>query len=248
MNRASFKFPVYCSLFTVLSCRLVLSAEPGLIRGLVRFPGETPPPAMIVPDGDSACPTAIPQEHLLVRQSNRGLKNVLVMLEKESERMKPVPPVTVKLVGCRLAPRMRWVPVGTGVWLENADGADHVLVARTAQREIFRVPLPAGSPRVRRPLIQEGLVRIECARHLWERAWIYVSGHPYVSVTDESGRFEFAVPPGSYLARAWHEGWTPAGKDNLGRQEFQPMEQYLRIKVRADEPADALFEHLEPTF
>jgi len=40
------------------------------------------------------------------------------------------------------------------------------------------------------------------------RAYVYVSEHPYVAITDSSGNFEIKdLPPGRYKVKIWHEGF-----------------------------------------
>ena len=61
----------------------------GVIRGLVKFPEESPPRAMFANQGDPKCPRGIPQDHLIVKQENRGIQNAVVVLV--IQRGKPLP-------------------------------------------------------------------------------------------------------------------------------------------------------------
>lgn len=236
--------------FCVLIFRsFVAAVEPGSIRGVVRFPGETPPGAMVVNETDERCPSGIPQDHLIVQQTNRGLKNVLVVLEADPVRMKPWAPVPLANDKCTFAPRVQWVPVSTAVLLKNPGVADHRVRAWRESSVTFDVTLAPGNEGVRRPMVNAGFYKINCEQHLWERSWLYVSENPYVAITNEKGEFEIKdVPSGNYSLRAWHEGWTIKGKDKQGRTEFQPREEVIRVKVRSEDTTDVLFERLSPTF
>jgi hypothetical protein len=102
---------------------------------------------------------------------------------------------------------------------------------------------------MRRPLVVPGLYKINCDAHLWERAWVYVSPHDSVAVTDADGRFVLKnIPPGNYRIRVWHEGWAEKGKERAGRLEFQPMEESGDVRVTENETTIFAFESLEPTF
>ena len=85
--------------------------------------------------------------------------------------------------------------------------------------------------------------------HPWMRAWIYVSPHPYVAVTDATGHFLISkAPAGKVILHAWHEGWDVKRKDKYGGIEYQPMEEIHQVRVPTEKTVDVVFEHLEPTF
>lgn len=60
-------------------------------------------------------------------------------------------------------------------------------------------------------------VKLVCAPHPWEGAWLRIFDHPYFAVTDEQGDFEIPfAPAGKHRLVVWHEtaGWRggPAGR------------------------------------
>ena len=101
---------------------------------------------------------------------------------------------------------------------------------------------------MRRPLVNAGLYKINCDRHLWERAWIFVANHPFATLSDAHGEFTFKdVPPGRYPLRVWHEGWADKEKDAAGRMDLQPMEQTLEVRVRRNRATEVLLDSLIPS-
>jgi plastocyanin len=68
-------------------------------------------------------------------------------------------------------------------------------------------------------------VRVGCAFHGAMRAWIYVFDHPFYSVTDKTGQFNFShVPAGRYQLEVHH----PAGQLRWRKQ----------IEVKANDKLD----------
>ena len=193
------------------------------------------------------CPHGIAQNHLLVKQLNLALQNAVVILDIDHGiGIKPMKG-QMSTQGCMFTPRIQWLPAGSSLQLKNDDGADHEIHALLENVTAFDVPLPNKATLARRPLIHLGFYKIDCRRHLWERAWIYVSEHPYVAITDSDGHFVMRdVPPGGYSIRVWHEGWTETDKDPDGRIEYIPMGQTREVKVTAQHTANVIFDRLEP--
>jgi hypothetical protein len=205
---------------------------------------------MFANESDHDCPPGIGQNHLLVKQETRGLQNVIVILERSDRRVMPTMlQVELAMVGCQCVPRIQWVPLGTSLLLVDKDGARHHLHAYKGDNTQFEADLAPDLPPARRPLVVPGLYKINCDRHPWERAWIYVSPHDSVAITDAQGRFTIKnVPVGHYRIRAWHEGWQEKGGTRDGRLEFVPMQDIREIKVRESEDTEVIFDTLEPTF
>ena len=223
---------------------------PGTIHGIVKFSGEAPPRNMFANPSDHDCPHGIAQTHLLVKQDSLMLQNVLIVLEREDRRVMPTRlSATLSSEGCQLLPRVQWLPLGTSLLLVNKDGARHHLHAWKDGNSLFEADLPPDGPPLRRPLVIPGLYRINCDMHLWERAWIFVSPHDSVAITDAQGEFTMKhVPAGRYRIHAWHEGWVEKANDRDGRLEFQPMQEIRDVKVMENEASEVLFDDLTPAF
>lgn len=222
----------------------------GDIEGFVKFPGETPPGAMIAQSHDTACPAGIPTDHLQVRQENRGLKNALVILSYSGDhRLQRATPAGLKSEKCRFFPRMQWVPLPAYLTMTNLSDGEQDIRATIDGVRVFEVALAAKGESVRRTLSRPKLYRLDSDRRPWMRAWIYASNHPYVAVTDGQGFFRIRdVPAGRYTISAWHEGWTERSQDRSGRVAYQPVEQTMTVKVPDDDRVEVVFEGLEPTF
>ncbi len=194
----------------------------GRISGTVRYDGEVPDDTLTRPTHDlTACR---PQLDAPVQGSADGVGDVVVWLtgvthgaaERASLR------VALTLSDCALSPRVQRAPAGATLMVRSDDDMDARLrflsasastgsdSARYATGETPRAIMQLAASVSVVPntevLASPGLVEVRDDRHPWIRGWIAVAPHPYVAVTDESGRFAFpAVPAGTYVLVAWHE-------------------------------------------
>jgi hypothetical protein len=195
---------------------------------------------------DHDCPSGIPQTHLLLNPYTLGLQNALVILERQDRRVMPTRlQVSLITVGCQLLPRIQWVPLGASLALVDKDGATHHLRATFRGNTVFEADLSPESPNARRPAVVPGLYQVDCDLHPWERAWIYVSPHDSVAVTDAKGHFVMKnVPPGKYKIRIWHEGWVEQPKEADGRLKFMPMQDVRQVRVLENNDSEVTFDTL----
>src|SRR6185295_1098337 len=173
-NRAILLISALCVLSSELSASDYHSTEVkhgGTIRGLVKFATETPPRAMFGTRGDDQCPAGIPQEQLLVKQENRGIQNVLIVLDIHEGKPLPAVKAHIDSQGCRFVPRIQWVAKGSSVMVTAHDPAVHSIRALRQNVAKFSVTLQPKDPPARRPLVETGLYKINDDKHLWMRAW-----------------------------------------------------------------------------
>jgi hypothetical protein len=114
---------------------------------------------------------------------------------------------------CRYVPHILLVPQNAALSMQSSDATLHTIHMDGAAS--YNLPFPFPNQVSSRNMPTPGLVGLRCnGGHVWMNAEMMVVAHPYYTVTDESGRFEFAnVPPGTYQIVAWHEGWGLAGKE-----------------------------------
>ncbi len=174
-----------------------------------------------------------PDESLQVDRKTRGIANVMVFVCSPNVAVHPdyadtiKTPRVMKYAGPRLIPRVTSLhvnqpldfrnanPFGHAVWIEPSANPKSVFVIpgkKNIKTNTFAHPEP-------RPL------KIRDPVHsLSPFGWIIVADHPYVAITDASGRFELKnLPAGQLEFQCWHErvGWLaarPSWKD--GRFTF----------------------------
>jgi len=179
----------------------------GSVSGRVRFGGERPAEAFLpVYKNADVCGERVPDGSLRVSEGG-GLAGVVVEILGVAGG-KPLPTGVAGLdnVRCAFVPRVQALVVGQSLELRNSDPVLHDAHARLGARTIFNLGLPSWR-RVTHVLSEPGLYAIDCnVLHTWMRAWVFVSEHPYVAVTDHDGRFSLRdVPAGRYRLRLWHE-------------------------------------------
>ncbi len=180
----------------------------GRISGHVRVVGEA---ATLAPQPvfkqQETCGTTVPDERL-VMGANGALRYAVVSLT-DITAGKPVPrdrAVALDNVKCAFVPHVAAASVGQMLTIHNSDPFLHDAHALLGERTLFNVAIPKGMT-VRKPLAYPGLIHINCnVRHTWMHAYLFVSEHPYDTVTDDAGQFVIdGIPPGTYTLRIWHE-------------------------------------------
>jgi plastocyanin len=185
----------------------------GTISGTVRAdprPADGPP--VKIAKDPSICGQEAARDRL-VMAADGALANVVVSLKPGKAPHPPVPTANavVDQVGCRYAPHVLAVTVGTTVSLLNNDAVLHnvhaVSEGGATPSTVFNVAMPFKGEKLPTVMRRPGTLRLRCdAGHTWMSAYIHVFEHPFFAVTDDKGRFTIKdVPPGRYTLSYWHE-------------------------------------------
>jgi plastocyanin len=181
----------------------------GSIKGTIKSaqPAAPRPPRAVTKD-PSVCGTDTPDEAVLVDKKG-GLANVVVFLTdaKFEGKLAPVDGAALDQKGCRYAPHVQALTVGTPLSLLNNDAVLHNVHANDGTMTVFNVAMPIKGQKLPVPMRRPGLMKLQCdAGHAWMNGWVYVFDHPYYAVTNASGAFTIKdVPPGEYTVELWHE-------------------------------------------
>jgi len=80
-----------------------------------------------------------------------------------------------------------------------------------------------------------GGYQIQCKRHAWKRAYVYVVDNPYATISDRERFTIDNVPVGKWILDAWHP-------------EYKPVKTSYEIEIRKDETTELAVEFHTPEF
>lgn len=200
----------------MLPCAGTVGAQEwGHLRGQFVLKGDVPEPVTldIERDAEVCGRIGLVDESLLVNKEGLGIRNVAVWLD--SKTAVPVhpdlrdlsKPVTIDNKDCRFEPRMAALRTGQTLILKNSDPVAHNAAVYLNRSSPFNEVISGSTPIERVVKTPETLpARVDCSIHAWMKAWLVVTDHPYVALTDADGRFELKnVPAGTWRFRLWHE-------------------------------------------
>lgn len=190
----------------------------GGIKGKVKVAGKYEDPVLKIEKDVEFCGKSQPANMYLI-SGDMGIKNVLVIVEN-IQKGKAVPKMdtTIDNKKCYFEPLVSIAYKGSNYVLKNSDPILHNtslgLMLGDKRRTVYNLALPKKDQVITKPVRITGLHDVKCDAHAWMRAYVYVSDHPYVAVTDANGNFEIKdLPPGKYTIRFWHEGLQEVKKD-----------------------------------
>jgi hypothetical protein len=200
--------------------RVIAVNDGGTISGTVKWSGSLPrqldfpvtkDPQICDPEGKKT----VSLERLIIGPEG-GVANTIVYLKDISAGKAMELPEQRRHLDqkqCHYIPHILLVPQNAALQMQSSDATLHTIHMDGAAS--FNLPFPFQNQAVSRIMSTPGLINLHCnGGHVWMNAEMMVVPHPYYSVTDESGRFEFtSVPSGTYEIVAWHEGWGLAGKE-----------------------------------
>jgi uncharacterized membrane protein len=180
------------------------------LRGLVRFSGVLPErKKLTLPQGCAKAGKASFSNEILV--NNGKIQNVVVRVIRGQETLEagPVPTTAVELNqnGCLYEPRVIAARVNQEVIFVNSDPVFHNVRSLAKENPNFNLAMPMKNQRIsRRFLKPEIFLQTQCSVHPWMGAYLAISDHPFIAVSDPQGAFEIrGLPAGHYELEFWHE-------------------------------------------
>jgi plastocyanin len=174
----------------------------------VKFAGAAPKPGRIDVTKDTAVCGAHPivHEEMLVG-ADGGLENVVVSIQGAPAGGGPGKYTTeLRQTGCVYHPHVSVVAAGQPLAVFNDDGILHNIHTFSTLNPVFNKAQPKFQKRIEVKFDKPETIKVICDAHPWMSAWVVVTDHPYVAVSDAGGAFRIdGLPAGTYTARLWHE-------------------------------------------
>jgi plastocyanin len=210
---------------TTMATASVSDVGYGTLKGRVTYDGEPPAVKVLFEKGKAAkdpdvCGKDAPlvSERLIVDSATKGVKNVLVYLNKPTKvsgmakKAAAAASVVFDQSKCVFVPHVLAVMVNTPITLKSSDPVNHTINAKL-KAAAFNKLLAAKAEETYKPIGAERLpAEVTCDIHPWMRAWWMVLDHPYFAVTDDNGEFEIKnVPAGTQKVVVWQEALDKRG-------------------------------------
>lgn len=207
----------------------------GSVSGRVTYAGKPTKSKKIIPTADkTVCGAHDPiyPEELVVDSASKGVKNVVVYISNItrglSTRSMPDPFIDQK--GCVFRPHVLMVPIERTVKVLNSDGVIHNIHTQSTKNPTVNLAQPGTLKEVSlNPFKFPEIIKVNCDVHGWMSAWMWVTEHPYVTVTKADGSYQISdIPPGKYRLEFWHE--------KLGK-----LTQEVTVKKESDVRVDMVY-------
>jgi hypothetical protein len=240
------------------------AAQTGTVTGSVTWKGAIPnPPGFLlcIPKEDGTGHVYKESENPnkpRVNPTTRAVAGAVVFLrdiELTKSRSWDLPPVRVEMKEGQISvvqgerrSRVGFVRRGEAVTAVSTEPVYHVLRARGDA--FFSIALPEPNRPTTRRLSKPGRVELSSGTGLyWARADLFVTDHPYFTVTDSRGYFSFEnVPAGNVQLVVWLPGWDAASQERdpdstaITRMTYSPpLEQTRSVVVSVNGTAEASF-------
>ena len=210
---------------------LLNDAGHGSVSGQFLLDGAIPKAKILVKKCDPAAKDGavcaagdLASDSLVVDPKTKGIQHIFVYIRKvDKTKIHPKlkssakPEVVFDQKGCRFTPHTLLVRTDQSVVVKSADNCAHNThtypVRNKADNFIINANNRTGL-KFKYPVAEFLPTTVKCDIHPWMKAYWLVLDHPYMAVTDASGRFTVTgLPPGTYEFRCWHEmmGYVAAG-------------------------------------
>jgi len=202
---------------TVSAYEAITVSNGGTISGKISFSGALPAnPVLDITKDKEVCGTSIKADYYV--GTGGGLGNVVVAIEKidkgKAYNKKKI--IAFDNKDCMFIPHVTTAVKRQKLGINNSDPVLHNthLYYGAKLKTMYNIALPLQNKVIKKKIRKTGVVTVKCDAHEWMLGYVYVSKHPYATVSAANGSFAIKdVPAGSYKIKIWHEKLGEVSKD-----------------------------------
>ena len=182
--------------------------------------GDVPAPKEVKVNADAVCmQNKVMSEDLVVDPKTKGIANLVFMIDSKKTKLdtkqlhpdlQKVPDAKPELdnMKCAFVPHVMAIRAGQTLLVKNSDQTGHNAKFSFFKNEEVNPMIPVGgSKEVVTKVEEPGATKVECSIHPWMSGYVFVTSHPYVGISDATGKLKIEkLPAGVELDfKIWHE-------------------------------------------
>jgi len=181
--------------------------------------GEIPKPKEVKATAADCMQFKTMSEDLVVDPATKGIANLVFMIDSKKTKLeeKQLHPDVQKLptekpvldnMNCSFVPHVMAMRAGQILSVTNSAPFGHNAKFNFFKNEEVNPMIPAGGQKDIVTKVEEpGAVKVECSIHPFMTGYVIVAGHPYVGISDATGKIKIEkLPAGIPLDfKLWHE-------------------------------------------
>jgi plastocyanin len=175
--------------------------------------GDAPPPEKIDGSRDPFCAELEIVSDAMVIGAGGEIKNLALYLDaRRTDADLPEIPVEEKSFkldnkNCMFEPHVIAARPGQSILVTNSDETGHNANFNFFNNDAVNFLIPAGGEKELELKADEPApIPVECNIHPWMKAFVIVTEHPFVGVSDEAGEITIEnLPVGEVTFKVWHE-------------------------------------------
>lgn len=181
--------------------------------------GEIPKPKEVKVNAADCMQFKIMSEDLVVDPATKGIANLVFMIDSKKTKLEEgqLHPDVQKLPtakpgmdnkNCAFVPHVMAMRAGQILSVTNSDPFGHNAKFNFFKNDEVNPMIPAsGQKDIVTKLEEPGAVKVECSIHPFMTGYVIVAGHPYVGISDATGKIKIEkLPAGIPLDfKLWHE-------------------------------------------
>ncbi len=186
----------------------------------VLLDGDIPKPREVTVNADEICmQNKIVAEDLVVDPTTKGIANLVFMVDSKKTKLEakqlhpdlqtvPTSKPVMDNLKCAFVPHVMAMRAGQTLQVKNSDQTGHNAKFSFFKNEEVNPMIPVGGSKDVVTTVEEpGATKVECSIHPWMSGYVIVANHPYVGISDATGKIKIEkLPAGVELDfKLWHE-------------------------------------------